>query len=278
MILRYHEAPLCLFDEIQKVTDGDYALVHLFETNEAYLEKFQQAVANGRKVILDNSIFELGTAFNPDRFAHWVKKLRPTWYVVPDSWKNSSETVRMFREFIRVYPRLPGKRVGVAQGNTVEEVIHTYQAIEPYCDMVAFNFDFSSVFYDEFWNVITSYVPKRVAMSLGRFMVLSELEQSGVINHAKKHHLLGCGVPQEVQWYNPEWSWLFSIDTCNPVTAGLEGWAYDAFGTDKKSPIKICDIVDYQMPELAAMLKLDSRKLRTLIFANIELMKGWCEQ
>ena len=28
MIRRFHEAPKCLFNEVQKVTDGDYALVN----------------------------------------------------------------------------------------------------------------------------------------------------------------------------------------------------------------------------------------------------------
>ena len=64
MIKRYHEAPKCIFEDVQNYTQGDYALVHLFETDPEYLAMFQEALFNGRDVILDNSIFELGTSFH----------------------------------------------------------------------------------------------------------------------------------------------------------------------------------------------------------------------
>lgn len=266
MIRQFHEAPMCMFDEVQKVTDGDYALVHLFEDHPEYFEKFKKALAKNRPVILDNSIFELGEAFNGDRFAKWIQALKPTWYVVPDYWKNGPETVRMFFDFIRKHPDLPGMRMGVAQGNTAAEVADTYCKLEPYCDMIAFNFDFSTVFYDAYWDQLREYVPVRLAMSLGRHMVISELAARGVINPNKKHHLLGCGVPQEVQWYNPHWQWLFSIDTCHPVTAGIEGWAYTPKGLDFKSPMKVHEILDD---------KFNTYQL-DLVLKNIQMMKGWC--
>ena len=99
MIKRYHEAPKCIFNKVQQYTDGDYALVHLFETDPEYLDMFKKALADGRDVILDNSIFELGTSFNHDRFAYWINELKPTWYIVPDVWKNGPATTKMFFEF-----------------------------------------------------------------------------------------------------------------------------------------------------------------------------------
>ena len=41
MIKRFHEAPLDIFDKVQKVTEGYYALVHLFKDNPDYFEKFK---------------------------------------------------------------------------------------------------------------------------------------------------------------------------------------------------------------------------------------------
>ena len=280
MIKRYHEAPLSIFKNVQNMTDGDYALVHLFETNLDYLEAFIQAVADGRDVILDNSIFELGTAFNGDRFAYWVERLKPTWYIVPDSWKHGKDTVQMFYDFIEKYPNLPGKRIGVAQGWTVDEVAYSYRSLEPQCDMLAFNLDFSSVFYDSILqpppstsNVVEmrkykeSLVPYCVAMSIGRYMVLKALWIQGVINPNKPHHLLGCGVPQEVQWYPKEWTWVRSIDTSNPVIAGMRGWSYDPeLGISKKAAIKLCDHVNHYVP-------WDNRET---IYTNIQIMKEWC--
>ena len=272
MIKRYHEAPLSIFDRVQKLTDGDYALVHLFEENEEYYNKFKLAVANGRDVLLDNSIFELGTAFDGDKFAGWVEKLKPTWYIVPDSWKNGEKTTEMFFDFISQHPKLPGQRIGVAQGYTVDEVAKCYEAIGPHCDMVAFNLDFSSIFYAMLPDCMNQrqkemLVPYCVAMSLGRVAVLTQLWQRGVINESMPHHLLGCGVPQEVMWYPRSWSWVRSIDTCNPVIAGMEHWAYDKHaGINKKSEKKLFKLVD---------AKVADPEWQTIKY-NIETMKGWC--
>lgn len=248
MIKRYHEAPKCIFNKVQQYTDGDYALVHLFETDPEYLDMFKKALADGRDVMLDNSIFELGTSFDHDRFAYWINKLKPTWYIVPDVWKNGPATTKMFFEFIEAHPRetLHGKVVGVAQGYTFEEVAACYRAIEPYCDMIAFNFDFSSYANRQVG------VPKRLQMSLGRVMMLEHLWSMGVINESKPHHLLGCGVPQELCWYPKDWDWVRSMDTCHPVMEAIAGRRYDPDmpGLIEKDPTKMCNIMDTQVDDL----------------------------
>ena len=43
MIKTAHEAPKSIFSEMQKITDIDYALVHLFEEDEEYFNKFKKA-------------------------------------------------------------------------------------------------------------------------------------------------------------------------------------------------------------------------------------------
>ncbi len=83
MIKIAHEAPIDIFEEVQRLTDYDYALVHLLEQNGRYRDTFERAVKRGREVILDNSIFELEEAFEAERFYIWVKRLKPTWYIVP---------------------------------------------------------------------------------------------------------------------------------------------------------------------------------------------------
>lgn len=264
MIKRYHEAPISIFESVQAKTDGDYALVHLFEDNSDYYNKFVEAVAKGRDVILDNSLYELKQAFNPDRYVYWINKLKPTWCIVPDSWKNGEETVRMFFEFIRRYPSLPCKLIGVAQGNTVTEVANCYAAIEPYCDKIAFNLDFSS-----YSGTPHSGVPHCLRMSIGRSRMLSALYEGGVINESKPHHLLGCGVPQEVLWYDRGWKWLDSIDTCNPVIHGMRGIRYDDSlpGLALKTPDLMCDCIKDKVTD----------EQMKLIDYNIDAMKSYCQ-
>ena len=88
-----HESPLSLLNTSRTYNDYDYALVHLFELEPDYYRFFQQSVNMGRHVLLDNSIFELGTSFDPDRFAHYIKELKPTEYIIPDVLENTLGTI-----------------------------------------------------------------------------------------------------------------------------------------------------------------------------------------
>lgn len=265
MIKRYHEAPLDVFSNVQQLTDGDYALVHLFETNKEYFKAFKNAVESGRDVILDNSIFELGTAFDGDRYAYWVEELQPTWYIVPDCWKKPHETVKMFEEFVRDHPNLPGKRIGVAQGKTIEDVAWCYKALEPMCDMIAFNLDGS--YTSELPEI---GIPYCVRMSVGRFKLIRDLHTRGVINTKKPHHLLGCGIPQEMLWYPRDADWIRSVDTCNPVIHGMYNMLYDAKlpGMTSKLSVKMCDCMDRQI----------SASGWQCIERNIMSFKDYCER
>ena len=133
-----HEAPLSIFDKVQKLTDYDYALVHLFEENEQYWDKFVKAKKDGREVLLDNSIFELGTAFDGDVYANWITRLKPDWYIVPDVLDNASATIDSFDNFISTYAGLPGKVIAVAQGSTYDELVtcYNYHANNPHVDKI----------------------------------------------------------------------------------------------------------------------------------------------
>ena len=243
-IKQYHEAPISIFKQVQQQTDGDYALVHLFESNPEYFKMFREAVVEGRDVLLDNSLYELRNAFDTKRFVYWIQLLKPTWFIVPDSWKNGSETKQMFFNFINKYGNQVGdsKIIGVAQGNTVEEVADCYAAIEPYCDKIAFNLDFATA------SSVSKYgVPYCLRMSIGRHEVLTQLYENGIINPDKPHHLLGCGVPQEMLWYNPEWTWVDSVDTCNPVLHGMYDITYDEKLPgllSKIESVKMCDLMN----------------------------------
>ena len=79
-----HETPVSFLETSRRYNDYDYALVHLFETNPEYYSFFKASKTLGREVLLDNSIFELGEAFDTKKFVKYVKELEPTYYVVPD--------------------------------------------------------------------------------------------------------------------------------------------------------------------------------------------------
>ena len=92
----FHEATNSCFERVQQITDGDYCLVHLYDENEQYKEHFDNAVRKGREVILDNSIFELGTAFDSQDYLQKIKELNPTWYIIPDALEDCDQTLQNF--------------------------------------------------------------------------------------------------------------------------------------------------------------------------------------
>ena len=126
MIKIAHESPKAIFDDVRRFTDYDYALVHLFEEDKEYLEQFKESVSKGREVILDNSIFELEEAFDADKFAYWINELRPTWYIVPDALENAKKTMSQMASWNIKYKDLPGKKIGVVQGKTYDQIRACY--------------------------------------------------------------------------------------------------------------------------------------------------------
>ena len=238
MIKIAHESPTDLFSYVQSKTDYDYCLVHLLEENEAYKEAFTKACKE-REVILDNSIFELGEAFDMKKFFEWSNKLEPTWYIIPDALEDAKRTIfnaYVWNQFHR--PTAKGKSIAVVQGKTYEEIVECYQTLDGKLDvdMIAISFDYS--LYEE----MVPHSNKLISWMLGRVALLGRLEKDGVINKRKPHHLLGCALPQEGQFYKG-YDWIYSMDTSNPVVHTYKGVKYPQEGLQTKESQKLYELI-----------------------------------
>ena len=242
-----HECPNSIFSLVQKVTDYDYCLVHLLDENRNYLDQFKQAIENGREVILDNSLFELETPFDPDQFFYWVEQLKPTWYIIPDALEDKELTISNCKSWVNTYTPTSSKSIAVVQGKTYEEVVECYKAIEPLVDKVAISFDYS--FFKEWYP---NQATKFHQYVLGRQKMLQMLVSDGVINTAKPHHLLGCGLAFEFAQYL-NYNWIDSLDTSNPVVAGIKGLRYGYYsagwGLQDKPSQKLHLLINEQLTE-----------------------------
>ena len=255
MIKIAHEAPIDIFEEVQRHTDYDYALVHLLGQNGRYRDTFERAVKKGREVILDNSIFELEEAFEADRFALWVERLKPTWYIVPDALENAEKTMQQMADWFKGYGGVPGKSIGVVQGKTYQEIKDCYRAIDELspCDMIAISFDYS--YYQE----SVPHPNKYVSWMLGRVKLLGDLRDDGVINVNKPHHLLGCSLPQEFSFYkHADYNFIYSLDTSNPVVHGIKNITYGTDGLWSKESQKLHELIDYPLDDIDINLILNN--------------------
>ena len=239
MIKIAHESPKGIFKEVQGLTNYDYALVHLFEEDKEYLNLFKEAIRKGREVILDNSIFELEEAFDAERFAYWVNEIRPTWYIVPDALEDTKRTMNQMAEWNMKYSNLPGKKIGVVQGKTYEQIkaCYTYMDEIANVDMIAISFDYS------YYTESVPHPNKYVSWMLGRVKLLGDLLRDGIINQDKPHHLLGVGIPQEGLFYRG-YDWIYSMDTSNPVVHGIKGIEYGEEGLWSKESQKLFEMIN----------------------------------
>jgi len=233
-----HEAPISILKEVQGITDYDYALVHLFETHCEYLDFFIDAVKLNRDVLLDNSIFELGTAFDSDKFAEWIVKLNPTRYVVPDVLEDCDKTIKSFSRFTKKYD-LKGLKIGAVQGKTYNELVECYKFMEQNADMVAISFDLS------YYDVSAQGANKLQRQKNGRIKFIRDLIRDNIWNKDKPVHLLGASLASEFSFYRKFNINIYSCDTSNPVVAGMLSHRYlPGVGLGQKPSVKLADLID----------------------------------
>lgn len=233
-----HETPIGLFKKSLEFNDYQYCLVHLLEENREYLEHFEKCRDENIYTLLDNSIFELGEAFEPEHFVQWVRRLKPNEYIIPDALENYPKTVDNIIKWNESYPDLEGIRIGVIQGKTYEQLVHCYQYVDENCDKIAISFDYS------YYETIYPHSNKFVSWMNGRIMLIERLLRDKIINTSKPHHLLGCSLPQEFIYYR-NYKWIESMDSSNPIVHGLLGDRYESYGLLHKRSIKLCELITH---------------------------------
>lgn len=270
MIKIAHEAPLSLMRDIRSVTDYDYALVHLFEDEtlgEEYFRFFKESRLMGREVILDNSIFELGEAFDTSKYIDWIVKLKPTYFILPDVLDNGLQTVRSASDFFLKFPAFRScnsKVIGVTQGGTFTDLMKCFEWMnsDPRVDKIAVSFDYK--FYEE----ICPHKDKLYSWMYGRQWFMNIIARD--FPNCKPVHLLGCALPQEGEYYKTDskFNFIESIDTSNPIIHGLLDQEYEMYGLDHKESIKVVELFNAEKPTFESLRKIYSNIKRFKNFWN----------
>jgi hypothetical protein len=224
----FHEAPLLVMPIIQSMTDGDYCLPHLLDSNEEYRDYFLKAKENKRYIIMDNSVHELGKAYSKERLLYWIETLLPNEFIIPDELNEGLLSVRNAKEWSNIEIPDEVTKVAVVQGKSHSDICRTYQI---YKDLgyQKIAFPYSSPAYLEH----SDYSDQNMAKSLGRINMISKMYSTKLISSSDRIHLLGCYVPSEFLWYT-NMPFIESLDTSNPVMASLDKIEY---GTNIKKPV-----------------------------------------
>jgi len=248
MVKVSHETPLCLLDDSRLFNDYDYCLPHLLDQEQGYQDYFLTSVSQGRYIIMDNSLHELGHAYDEDRLMYWISVIRPNEFIVPDVWQDRDKSVVNARKWAQIKLPLGVEKVAVVQATTLHEAATCYQT---YKDLgykkIAFSYGAS------YYNDVVPHPNPNLGKAIGRISVISALHKMKVIEDKDRVHLLGCQVPQEFGWYRG-FPFIESIDTSNPVMAALEGMRYNNSGLTEKPKANmndylfmLSDQVDYEL-------------------------------
>ena len=173
---------------------------------------------------MDNSLHELGEAYDHKRLLHWVNEIKPDEFIIPDVWEDivgSIENADTWSEY--EFPE-GVEKVAVVQAKSLHEAIECTRAYKRLgYKKIAYSYGAS------YYNDICPHPNKDLGKALGRISVISTLHNQGFLTDDDRVHLLGCSVPQEFGWYEGI-NCVESIDTSNPVMATLDGSKYTKGG------------------------------------------------
>ena len=257
-----HEVPICLLEDSLWFNDYQYCLPHLLDQSEEYKDFFIRAKQNGVYIIMDNSLHELGHAYDSERLLYWINELKPNEFIVPDVWQDRQGSIKNAREWFKI--ELPGEvtKVAVVQAISLSEAMACYQ---DYRDLgyqkIAFSYGAS------YYNELSNHPNPDLAKALGRIYMISHLYKIKLIKDDHRVHLLGCASPFEFSLYKNT-KYIESIDTSNPIMATLDGIKYNNSLSINK-PISNMNDNFYITPD-----KIDYE----LLNYNIEMFRKFIEE
>ena len=232
-----HEVPFCLLKQSRDFNDYDYCLPHLMDESEEYSNFFYESKKMGRYIVMDNSLHELGEAYNTERLLYWIDEIEPNEFIVPDVWEDYAASVRNAKQWATVKMPVNTTKVAVVQAKSLHEAILCTQT---YKDLgykkIAYSYGAS------YYNDLAPHPDKDFGKAIGRFIALSKMIEKGILYNSDRIHLLGTANPIEFGLYK-NINCIESIDTSNPVMAGIEKRVYYQLGL---SPKPVANMNKYQ--------------------------------
>ena len=254
-----HEVPFCLLEKSKEFNDYDYCLPHLMDQNEEYKNFFYESKKQGRYIVMDNSLHELGEAYNTERLMHWIKEIKPDEFIVPDVWENYSESVRNAKLWSQI--ELPE---GVTKVAVVQAKTKHYAAL---CTQMYKDLGYKKIAYSygaSYYNDICPHPNKDFGKAIGRYMVINDLMKDNILSPKDRVHLLGTASPIEFGLYK-DMECIESIDTSNPVMAGIEQKMYFDLGLPHKTEANMNNFQDIEEKDVnLEFIEYNVRKFREI--------------
>ena len=193
---------------------------------------------------MDNSLHELGEAYNNDRLMYWINEIKPDEFIVPDVWEDAKATIYNAIEWKNYKFPKETTLVAVVQAKYLSEAIECVKAFKKSgYEKIAFSYGAS------YYNNQSLHPNTDMGKALGRIQAISAMLSLGWLKQTDRVHLLGCSVPQEFSWYKGI-DCIETIDTSNPIMAALEDIEYPVSGLTEKPKANMNNYFDIDFKEV----------------------------
>ena len=174
----------------------------------------------------------------------WIDEIKPDEFIVPDVWEDYAASIRNAKQWSKVQLPEGVTKVAVVQAKSMYEAGLCVQA---YRDLgykkIAFSYG-AEYYHSE----ICPHPNKDLGKAIGRYMVLSTFQNNKTLLPNDRVHLLGTASPIEFGMYK-NMPFIESIDTSNPIMAGIEGIPYTKMGLDSKPTANMNNFQDKPITE-----------------------------
>jgi hypothetical protein len=237
------EVPVCRLQRLNVLADLDFALAHKVLEDPAYATYYRTRV-RGRKLILDNSVHELGTPLSPDLLLQAARCVNADFLIAPDNIENAPWTLQQYLR-LRTWARSGDPEiVGVICGDTLKQREELLDAMQ-WSGMVCLPFRKPRL---EWW------------------------EELPRLHTHRRIHLLGVSTLDELRsWTRIAHSYPdteFSVDTAKPIKAALLGRRLD-----DGSPLRGL-FPQRELLELQSMTFEQERLARENIISLLRILQG----
>lgn len=223
-----------------------FCLAQLYKKHARYREFFQQRVAEGDWVTLDNGAGDHNMISAKD-VLFIAQQLHPSEVIPPDIIFNGLQTIAELDPFIAelksinsISPKKPIEVFGCPQGETQNEWLFVYKYMLAHPDVTTIGFSKIGI-PKAFFNVIGDKSIKEA-----RHMAYDYLKAHKLIQ--KPIHLLGLGDPTELWMYKND-PLIRSNDSCNSIWSAMNGIDWTEQNFDRIPTPK--DYFDRQITPLA---------------------------
>lgn len=253
----------------QFASQGDFylALAHLIDDNgtNEYARFHRRAAEQGRRVILDNGLFE-GASVQTDELIQRARAIRAHVVCAPDILYNTKGTIKEFKSFIRAKQEagLVCDVMGIPQADNPADFWECFQFMDlhPECSIIGLSILSVPKSFSRFGNKEQPITSSRVHF-LRQLYAFSDLSGRRIT----PCHLLGLGESyDDVKVANELLARdVVSNDTSSTFVHGMHGVEYEEDGTIPGG--KIHEKLDFDLPRNLTVQQ------QALIQKNIDIAK-----